>query len=88
MPKHIFITGSTGFIAILEAGHRVRLSIRKPSQESAIRYGHPGYTSQIETVLITDFSKRESFTDALEGVDTIFHLASPMLGVELMFGTA
>jgi len=82
----VFITGSTGFIgshvvdATLKAGYRVRLSIRKPEQEQAVRQRYPEYASKIETVVIPDISKQESFKKALENVTYIFHLASPMPG--------
>ncbi|KAF2112813.1 hypothetical protein BDV96DRAFT_601644 [Lophiotrema nucula] len=82
----IFITGGTGFIgahtvlASLEAGYRVRLSIRKPEQEATIFERYPNFASNIETVLITDFSNPDSFKKALGGVEYVFHLASPMPG--------
>ncbi|PYH91751.1 dihydroflavonal-4-reductase [Aspergillus ellipticus CBS 707.79] len=82
----IFITGATGFIgsqtvvSTLQAGYRVRLSIRKPEQEADIRALHAAHTHNIETTIVTDMTKKESFMSALHGVDYIFHLASPMPG--------
>ena len=82
----VFITGSTGFIGshvvdvTLKAGYRVRLSIRNPEQAEPIRQRYPEYASKIETVVIPDISKQESFKKALENVTYIFHLASPMPG--------
>ncbi|PWY82144.1 NAD(P)-binding protein [Aspergillus heteromorphus CBS 117.55] len=82
----VFITGSTGFIgthvviATLKAGYGVRLSIRKAEQEAGLRERHAEFNDRIETVVVSDMSKRESFKAVLQGVDFIFHLASPMPG--------
>jgi nucleoside-diphosphate-sugar epimerase len=82
----VFITGATGFIGAevvpqaLEAGYRVRLSIRKPEQEAVIKERYPKYASDIETVVIPDISEREPFETALKDVDYVIHLASPVPG--------
>lgn len=82
----IFITGSTGFIGAevvyqaLEAGHRVRLSIRRPEQAAILKNRYPEYASSIETVVIPDISQREPFGTALADVDAIIHIASPLPG--------
>ncbi|KAF2730565.1 NAD(P)-binding protein [Polyplosphaeria fusca] len=86
----IFITGATGFIGAhvvrvaLEAGYRVRLSIRKVEQEAALRARYPGNDSKLETVQITDFGNPESFKSALQDVDYVFHIASPMVAPGLV----
>jgi len=82
----IFITGATGFIGAhvtsvaLKAGYRVRLGIRKPEQAQTIMKQFPEHAAKIETCLVPDITKSESFKSALAGVDYIFHLASPMPG--------
>ncbi|KAJ5162012.1 NAD(P)-binding protein [Penicillium capsulatum] len=82
----VFITGATGFIgshvvaSTLRAGYRVRLSIRRAEQEASIRSRYPDHSDSIETVVIPDLSKPEAFSDAFDGVDYVFHLASPMPG--------
>ncbi|RAK81440.1 dihydroflavonal-4-reductase [Aspergillus fijiensis CBS 313.89] len=83
----VFITGATGFIgsqvvlATLQAGYRVRLSIRHASQEAPLRARYPDFSpQQIETCIIPDITPRDAFTPALDGIDHIFHLASPMPG--------
>ena len=82
----VFITGATGFIGAevvpqaLEAGYRVRLSIRKPEQGAVIKERYPKYASDIETVVIPDISEREPFETALKDVDYVIHLASPVPG--------
>jgi nucleoside-diphosphate-sugar epimerase len=80
----VFITGGTGFIgahtvqALLEAGYRVRLSIRRPEQDALVKKRYPKFASAIETTLIKDFSDPESFKQALVGVAHVIHLATPM----------
>lgn len=82
----ILITGATGFIGSqvalvsLQAGYRVRLSIRKPEQEAVLRARYPNFNNQIETIIVPDITVRDAFELALDGVDYIFHLASPMPG--------
>jgi nucleoside-diphosphate-sugar epimerase len=82
----IFITGGTGFIGAevihqaLEAGYRVRLSVRKPEQEIIVKERYPKHASDIETVIISDITKRGSFETALNDVDYVIHLASPLAG--------
>jgi nucleoside-diphosphate-sugar epimerase len=82
----IFITGGTGFIGAevvhqaLEAGYRVRLSVRKPEQQAIVKERYPKHASDIETVVIPDITKRESFETALNDVHYIIHLASPIPG--------
>ncbi|KAJ5889629.1 dihydroflavonal-4-reductase [Penicillium tannophilum] len=82
----VFITGATGFIgahvvaATLKAGYRVRLSIRKPEQEAVIRKRYAEYDNDIEIFLIPDLSNVDALRSALNGVDYVFHIASPMPG--------
>jgi len=83
----IFITGSTGFIGsqtlqdTLQAGHRIRLSIRREGQVDEVKKRFPDHVSQLEFVLIPDIGDRTALRAALKNdVDYIFHLASPMPG--------
>jgi len=87
MPEStVFITGSTGFIGshvtntALSAGYHVRLSIRKQEQAQKLLKYYPEYESKIETVVVPDITKSESFEIAFNGIDYVFHLASPMPG--------
>ncbi|CAG7988269.1 unnamed protein product [Penicillium salamii] len=82
----VLITGATGFIgshavlSALEAGYRVRLAVRKLEQKQAVEERYSKFASKIETVVVPDITKSSSFEDSLNGVDHVFHLASPMPG--------
>ncbi|KAK6209807.1 NAD dependent epimerase/dehydratase [Colletotrichum tabaci] len=82
----IFITGATGFIGAhvvaqtLEAGHHVRLSVRKESQISSLKELFAGHESKLDFAVIPDLTKPGAFDQALQGAEYVFHLASPMPG--------
>jgi nucleoside-diphosphate-sugar epimerase len=82
----IFVTGATGFIGAevvqqaLEAGYRVRLSIRRSEQADTLKNRYAEYASDIETVIIPDITQHEPFEKALDDVEYIIHIASPLPG--------
>ncbi|KAJ5663255.1 dihydroflavonal-4-reductase [Penicillium longicatenatum] len=82
----VFITGASGFIGAhvvavtLKAEYRVRLSIRKPEQEAVIRKRYAEFNSDIEIVVVPDLANVDALKSALNGVDYVFHIASPMPG--------
>lgn len=82
----IFITGATGFIGAhvvaqtLEAGHHVRLSVRKESQISSLKELFAGHEAKLNFAVIPDLTKPGAFDQALQGAEYVFHLASPMPG--------
>lgn len=82
----IFITGATGFIGShvvgqsLEAGYRVRLSVRKEAQISTLRKLFSEHTANLDFAVIPDFTSPARFNKVLEDVTYVFHLASPMPG--------
>ncbi|KAH6691828.1 hypothetical protein BKA61DRAFT_564874 [Leptodontidium sp. MPI-SDFR-AT-0119] len=84
--KLIFITGATGFIgavtanAALKAGYRLRVSVRKDSQISKLEGIFSEYADKIEFVIVPDITAPNAFSNVLEGVDYILHLASPIAG--------
>ena len=85
-PAKAYITGATGFIgshvakAALEAGYHVRLSIRKHTQIQELKDLFPSYHSSLEFEEIKDITKPNAFENSFDGVDYVFHLASPMPG--------
>ncbi|POS68948.1 NAD dependent epimerase/dehydratase [Diaporthe helianthi] len=82
----IFITGATGFIGChvvlqsLEAGYKVRLSVRKEGQISALRKLFSKHAANLDFVVIQDFTNPSRFSEALQDVTYVIHLASPMPG--------
>jgi nucleoside-diphosphate-sugar epimerase len=80
----IFITGATGFIgaqvtlSALRAGYNVKLSVRREAQISPLRDAFPEYTDNVSFVLVPDYTKPEAFDTALQGVDYVIHVASPL----------
>ncbi|KAJ5508821.1 hypothetical protein N7527_010964 [Penicillium freii] len=78
----IFITGATGFIgsatavAALEAGYRLRVCLRKPSEQLETLLSE--YSDQVEFVIIPDLTDETAFDGKLHGVDYVLHLASPL----------
>lgn len=77
-------TGATGFIgaatasAALKAGYRLRVSVRKDSQISKLKGIFSEYTNKIEFVIVPDITASNAFSNVLDGVDHILHLASPI----------
>lgn len=86
MAETIFITGATGFIGsqvakhVLQAGYKVRLSIRRKEQEQDVRSWLREGEGNLEFVHIPDLTTAGAFDNALSGVQHIFHLASPLPG--------
>lgn len=87
MPQSIiFITGATGFLGshvvsqALDAGHKLRLSVRKEAQIETLRTLFSSHADQLEFVVIPDLSAPTAFATALHNVTSIIHIASPMPG--------
>ncbi|KAJ5542562.1 NAD-dependent epimerase/dehydratase [Penicillium sp. DV-2018c] len=77
----IFITGATGFIGsataleALKAGYHLRICLRKSSEQVESLLSE--HSNQIEFVTIPDFTEETAFDGKLDGVDYVFHIASP-----------
>ncbi|KUJ17794.1 NAD(P)-binding protein [Mollisia scopiformis] len=80
----ILITGASGFIGshvldrVLKAGYNVRLTIRKEAQIHELKQLFPAHTQQMDFAVVPDITALDAFGKAMDGVDYIFHLASPM----------
>ena len=78
------ITGATGFIGsqvalrALQAGYRVRLAIRREEQADKLRRIFAEYEKQLEFVIVPDITVPGCFDEALQGVEYVLHLASPL----------
>lgn len=64
----------------LEVGYSVRLSIRRKEQVNGIRKWLQGPQENVEFVHIPDLTQPGAFQTALNDIDYIFHLASPLPG--------
>ncbi|KAI4339447.1 hypothetical protein MLD38_024391 [Melastoma candidum] len=85
MPEYC-VTGGTGFIAayvvksLLERGHTVRTTVRDPEDDSKV-----GFLKELNgakerlKVYKADLLREGSFDEAVDGVDGVFHTASPVV---------
>jgi nucleoside-diphosphate-sugar epimerase len=80
----VLITGATGFIGsqvalrTLEAGHTVRFVVRREAQTDKLRALFPTYADKISFVVIPDITVSSSFDAAVQGVEYVIHVASPL----------
>ena len=79
------VTGATGFIGghlterLLAQGHAVRGTVRNAGSTDAVFLrGLPQAEERLELVE-ADLLEQRSFDDAVEGCDTVFHVASPFV---------
>lgn len=78
----IFITGASGFIGsaaaleALKAGYQLRVCLRRPSDQLQSLLSK--YSKQVEFVIIPDLTDELAFSDKLDGVEFVLHLASPL----------
>ncbi|KAL2509655.1 Tetraketide alpha-pyrone reductase 2 [Forsythia ovata] len=80
------VTGGTGFIAaylvksLLERGHTVRTTVRDPENAEKISFLWElnGAKERLK-IMKADLLVEGSFDEAVEGVDGVFHTASPVL---------
>ncbi|KAI3467097.1 hypothetical protein Pfo_023760 [Paulownia fortunei] len=85
MPEYC-VTGGTGFIAayliksLLEKGHTVRTTVRDPENIEKVAYLWElnGAKERLK-IMRADLLEEGSFDEAVEGVDGVFHTASPVL---------
>ncbi|KAL2802363.1 flavonol reductase [Aspergillus granulosus] len=80
----VLLTGASGFIGsqvalrTLEAGYTIRFVIRREEQTTKLRALFPKYTDKLSFVVIPDITVSGSFDDALQGVEYVVHVASPL----------
>lgn len=70
-PKHVLVTGASGFIgrplvlALVRAGYRVRAATRRPIS----------FPSAVEIAIVPDFTRPIDWTPILRGIDVVIHAA-------------
>ncbi|HXL60608.1 MAG TPA: NAD-dependent epimerase/dehydratase family protein [Mycobacterium sp.] len=81
----VLVTGGSGFVgahcivALLNAGCRVRTTIRWPERESDVRriLAAGGAPARDITFAITDLTRDDGWVEAVDGCDYVLHVASP-----------
>ena len=76
---HVLVTGATGFVgfhtvmALLHAGHSVRLGVRS---EQKMRELYAPYKVDVSDYVIAEMTDAEAIDRALDGVDSVVHTAA------------
>ena len=89
MINQVLVTGATGFIAmqtiidLLEAGYRVRGTVRSLDRAESLRDTIREHTPMADTLecVEADLSSDRGWADAVSGCDAILHIASPFPAV-------
>ncbi|KAI0349758.1 NAD-P-binding protein [Trametes cingulata] len=80
----VLVTGANGYVAtwvlkyLLERSFSVRGTIRSESKAAHLREYFKSYRERLELVVIEDITKEGAFDAAVNGVDAIMHVASPV----------
>lgn len=77
------VTGAAGFVGThvvleaLQAGYRVRGSVRRQTQVEKLKQFF-GPKSSAEFVIVPDITKPDAYDGVLDGVSFVCHVASPL----------
>jgi nucleoside-diphosphate-sugar epimerase len=78
----VLVTGGTGFVgscavaALVEAGHGVRLLVRRPEQVATSLAPYGLTADRLEGVVVGDVLDRDAVSAAVEGCDSVVHAAA------------
>ncbi|QKE74969.1 NAD-dependent epimerase/dehydratase family protein [Arthrobacter citreus] len=86
MTKTVLVTGGTGFVGgwailkLLKQGYKVRTTIRSKDKEQVVINTISNYIKDTDQLsfCIADLTNDEGWNEAVEGVDYVFHIASPL----------
>lgn len=86
--KSVLVTGGTGFLAgwiirnLLEKGYMVRTTVRSEKKtESVVRMlQNESVDTENLSFAVADLTKADGWDAAMEGVDSVLHVASPLGG--------
>jgi len=81
--KKVLVSGANGFIGahvvevLLKEGYHVRGTVRSQAKADQVYALYPQYKDQLEFVFVEDISRIDAFEGKLDGLDGVFHVASP-----------
>lgn len=82
----VLVTGGTGFVAgwcisgLLEQGHDVRTTVRNEASEAKLAAVFGSALTFARADLLSD----DGWADAMNGIEAVLHVASPMQGADMM----
>ena len=86
--KNVLVTGGTGFLAgwtirrLLEKGYSVRTTVRSMSKSESVlaMLQHENVDTAALTFAVADLTKADGWAEAMNGIDYVLHVASPLGG--------
>ncbi|KAJ4854165.1 3-beta hydroxysteroid dehydrogenase/isomerase family domain-containing protein [Trichoderma breve] len=84
MVSTVLVTGGSGFAAahviraFLNKGYNVKATVRSETRGEEVLESHAEHSAKLSYVIVPDIAEKGAFNDALQGVDGVIHVASPM----------
>jgi nucleoside-diphosphate-sugar epimerase len=86
--SNVLVTGGSGFLAgwtirkLLEQGHTVRTTVRSEKSGETVRQmlAHEGVDTARYSSVLADLGAEKGWAEAMEGIDCVLHIASPLGG--------